>query len=175
MKSFSRLFLSSLLLASSAMALTAKVESPKLAKGTSIGKYAKPGAPVDIRYTTEYVEAGEMSQVNITLLTGVSSGTMDVEVHLDKKLHTQREVTKSLHIALNSKNNEYPLSSMQVFADEDGIYYVKFIVNLKGKGFRAFAVPIYVGHEEDKKKKKSQQKTKSGKNISIMPAKESIY
>ena len=175
MKLFSRLFLSSLLLASSAMALTAKVESPKLAKGTSIGKYAKPGAPVDIRYTTEYVEVGEMSQVNITLITGLSSGTMDVDMYIDKKLHAQSELTTSLHIPLNSKKNEYPLSSMQVFADENGIYYVKLIVSFKNNHSRAFAVPIYVGHEEDKKNKKSQQKTKSGENITIMPAKESIY
>jgi len=175
MKLLSRLFFSSVLLVGSAMALTAKVESPKLVKGTSIGKYAKPGAPVNITYTTEYVDVGEISNVDITLTTGVSSGMMDVEVYLDKKLHAHSEVAALHHIPLKSKNGGYVLSPIQVSAEEDGIYYVRIMVHFKDKGFRAFAVPIYVGNTEDKKRKKSQTKTKSANNITILPGKESIY
>ena len=35
--------------------------SSKVTEGTSVGKYAKPGAPVDLRFTSQNVEAGEIA------------------------------------------------------------------------------------------------------------------
>ncbi len=45
----------------SASITSAKVEKPVLVKGTSVGEYAKPGAPVEIRYTSEHVSVGDVA------------------------------------------------------------------------------------------------------------------
>jgi len=167
------LLLTSLLVGTSAMALSAKVEKPVLVKGSSVGEYAKPGAPVEIRYTSEHVSAGEVSKVDIFLTSGVTTGTMKVKVKVDKDLNVISNVDKHLSFELIGGGKEYPVS-LEVSADEDGLYYVRVLVTIKGKGMRAFAVPVYVGTGTLTKNKVNMEKTKSGANISVFSAEETI-
>ena len=61
MKNLINVCISSVLIGSLAIASPAKDSEVKLIKGTSVGHYAKPGAPVDIRYTSQNVDMGESS------------------------------------------------------------------------------------------------------------------
>ena len=173
MKILKILFTSSLLISTSVMAFTAKVEKPAVVKGTSIGKYAKPGAPVDIRYESQHVNIGDTSDINIILISSSTIGTMKVTVKVDKGLDEVSSVEKHLSFDLREGENEYPIS-LQVSADEDGLYYIKLVVSIKGKGMRAFAVPVYIGDAVLKTKKAEVEKTEKGENISVSKAQETI-
>ena len=173
MKIVKILCMSSLLIGTSALAFTAKVEKPALVKGTSIGKYVKPGAPVDISYESQHVDAGDTSNINIILKSGSSTGTMKVKIQVDKDLHEISNVEKNLSFDLADVKKEYPLY-LEVSADEDGLYYVRILVSIKGKGMRAFAVPVYVGDGVLKTTKTEVEKTDIGENISVSAAQETI-
>ena len=167
------ILLGSFLLGTSAMALTAKVDKPVLVTGTSVGKYAKPGAPVEIRYTSEHVNVGDVSKVDINLTSSVKTGTMKVKVKVDKDLNEITNVDEHLSFDLSQDEKEYPLH-LEVSAEVDGLYYVRVMVTIKGKGMRSFAVPVYVGKGTLRKNKVKLEKTKSGENISVFSAEETI-
>jgi hypothetical protein len=173
MKIFKLLLASTLLVGTSAIAFTSKVKEPVLVKGTSIGEYSKPGAPVEIRYTSEHVEVGEVSKVNIVLLSSATTGTMKVKVKLDKQLNEISNIEKQLSFDLDTNSKEYPIH-LDVSADEDGLYYIKLHVVIKGKGMRAFAVPVYFGEGQLKTQKAAVEKTQTGENISVSAAEETI-
>jgi len=160
------------------MAFSAKVEKPAVVKGTSIGNYAKPGAPVDISYESQHVNAGDTSNVNVILTSSTTTGTMKVKVKVDKDLHEISNVKKHLSFDLSEGKKEYPLD-LEVSADEDGLYYIRVVVSIKGQGMRAFAVPVYVGDAVLKTKKTAAEhttieKTDKGETISVSAAQESI-
>ncbi len=173
MKIVKILCMSSLLIGTSAMAFSAKVEKPAVVKGTSIGKYAKPGAPVDISYESQHINVGDTSDVNIILTSSSTAGTMKVNVKVDKDLLEISNLKKHLSFDLSEGKKEYPLH-LKVSADEDGLYYVRIQVAVKGQGMRAFAVPVYVGDAVLKTKKTAVEKTDKGKTISVSAAEETI-
>lgn len=178
MKIINIVFTSSLLLATSAIAFSAKVEEPASVKGTSVGKYAKPGAPVDIRYESQHVNAGDTSVVSIVLTSSSTMGTMKVKVKVDKGLNDLSSGAKHLSFDLSEGKKEYPLD-LEVSADEEGLYYIRVLVSIKGQGMRAFAVPVYVGDGVLKTKKMAAEntaveKTDKGENIAVSAAEETI-
>ncbi len=173
MKRIHIVVLTSLLVGTSAMAMSAKVEKPVVVKGTSIGKYAKPGAPVGIRYESQHVNVGDTSHIDIILTSSSTTGTMKVKVKVDKDLNELSPVQKHLIFDLREGKKEYPLH-LEVSADEDGLYYVRILVSIKGKGMRAFAVPVYVGDTVLKTKKTAVEKTDKGETISVSAAQETI-
>ena len=178
MKILNIVLTSSLLMGTSAMAFSAKVEESASVKGTSVGKYAKPGAPVDIRYESQHVNAGDSSAVTILLTSNVSMGIMKVKVKVDKGLHELSQSKKHLSFDLSEGKKEYPLD-LEVSADEEGLYYIRVLVSIKGQGMRAFAVPVYVGDAVLKTKKTAAEhstieKTDKGETISVSGAQESI-
>jgi len=178
MKIFNIVLTSSLLIATSATAFSAKVKEPSSVKGTSVGTYAKPGAPVDIRYESQHVDAGDSSVVSIVLTSSVSMGNMKVKLKVDKGLNDLSHSKKHLSFDLSEGKKEYPLH-LEVSADEDGLYYISVLVSIKGQGMRAFAVPVYVGDAVDKTKKtvagyRNIEKTDKGTTISVSAAQESI-
>lgn len=167
------ILLASILLITASVAFTAKVEKPALIQGTSVGKYAKPGAPVDIRYETQHVNIGDVSDINIILISSSTMGTMKVTLKVDKGLDEVSSVEKHFSFDLSEGNREYPID-LQVSADEDGLYYIKLLISIKGKGMRAFAVPVYVGDAVLKTKKAAVEKTEKGENINVSAAQETI-
>lgn len=178
MKILNIVLTSSLLIVTSVMAFSAKIEEPASVKGTSIGTYAKPGAPVDIRYESQHVNLGDTSKIDIFLTSSATSGSMKVKIKVDKGLHEISNVEKHLSFDLAEGKKEYPLH-LEVSADEDGLYYVRIQVAIKGQGMRAFAVPVYVGDAVLKSKKtitehSTIEKTDKGETISVSAAQESI-
>jgi len=173
MKNVKVLLLSTLLVTTSSMAMSAKVKEPTLVEGTSIGKYQKPGAPVNIRYTSQHVEVGESSEVKIVFIPSTHTGTMNVKVKVDKNLNLQSTLAAKTSFTLKETQKEYPID-LTVMGEEDGLYYVRVLVTIKGKGMRAFAVPVYIGEGKLKAVKKTIEKTKKGENITVSPAVETI-
>lgn len=155
------------------MALSTKVDKPVLVKGSSIGQYAKPGAPVEIRYTSEHIDVGDVSNVDIVLTSSAKTGTMKVKVKIDKGLNEITNTDKQLSFDLDKGEKEYPLH-LEVSAHKDGLYYVRVMVTIKDKGMRAFAVPVYVGKGTLTKNKTNVEKTKSGENMILFKAEETI-
>ncbi len=145
--------------------------------GTTIGHYAKPGAPIDMSYISKSHDNNESSRVydvNITLTTTVRQGTMSAKVNVDNRLTPISSIEKKLTFELSPKQKKYPIN-MQVSAKKDGLYYIRLLTKIdKGVGskLRAFAVPIQVG--ERKKIEHVIMKSHSGENISISKAVETI-
>jgi len=173
MKLFTLVCMASLLGTTPSMAFTAKVKAPKLVTGTSIGKYAKPGAPVDIRYTTEHVSVGDTSIVSLKLTSTASSGSMQVAINIDKSLETVGNVPLRRSFNLEGVGKVYPLD-FSVVGSSDGVFYIKLFVEMKGKGFRVFVIPVHVGNAKVKKARKALQKNAQGENISVSKAVETI-
>ena len=165
--------LGSLFLGTSSMALSSKVDKPVVVQGSSVGEYAKPGAPVDISYTSEHVNVGDISKVEIVFTSRVRSGMMKVKVKVDKDLNEISNVKKELSFDLGKGKKEYPLY-LEVSGDEDGLYYVRVMVRIKGQGMRSFAVPVYIGEGTLRKNKTTIEKTKNGENITVFSAEETI-
>ena len=145
--------------------------------GTTVGHYSKPGAPIDIRYTTNSVDTNVTSDVNITLLPTVRSGTMSVLLTFDKELNSLSSVEKELRFEVTSNKRRYPIN-LQVSSLKDGLYYIRLLTKIDrgvGSKMRAFAIPITIG--EGKKTKIQQRlmmKSHSGENISVSRAVETI-
>lgn len=154
-------------------AVGADVKVP-VSQKAHVAKCVKPGAPVQITYESEHIDVGVVGKVDIVLTTQVSEGTMKVVVKTDKGLDSVTGPEKPLFFELGkSDTKEYPVQ-VEVSSAEDGLYYVKLIVSIKGQGMRAFAVPVYVGDGVSKVEKKPVEKTSSGEAISVSAAQESI-
>jgi spermidine/putrescine-binding protein len=165
MKRLTKLLIMTSLVATASIAMTAKAKTPEITKGTSIGKYAKPGAPVEITYSSERVEAGETSHVHIALSSRITTGTMQVKLKMSKNLNDLTNISKNQSLAMKKDTKAYPID-LDVSAEQDGLYYVKLIVKLNGR-MRAFSVPVYIGEGQLKKKKTTIQKLPSGEKISV--------
>lgn len=169
MKKLVHLLLLPALVISISTASLAQHSGPTVVKGSSLGKYAKPGAPVDIRYTTQNVEAGENSEVNITLITSVDFGKMYVKIKTDKGLTSVKPLKNEIPFTLDGNSSTYPLQLFMT-AEKEGVYYIKLLVAVEGQGARAFAVPVYIGEGRVKKEKVFMEKTVSGESLSVSKA-----
>ena len=154
------------------------VETPlNIKTGTTIGHYAKPGAPIDMTYTSTTVKTDEASDINITLTSNVNYGTMDVELTFDDKLIQVSNIAKKLTFQVTPKQRTYTIS-LKAKSNEEGLFYIRLLTKIdKGVGsqLRSFAVPVYIG-ENPKPRTKSTQvmKVMGGENISISKAIETI-
>jgi hypothetical protein len=148
-------------------------------KGTTIGHYSKPGAPIDMTYLTNSTDDNESNKiydVNITLTSTVRYGTMKVKLAFDDKLTPLSAIDEELTFEINPEQKKYPIN-LQVSAKEDGLYYIRLLTKIdKGVGskLRAFAVPVQVGERKILNKDSLMMKSHSGENISISKAIETI-
>jgi len=170
-----KLLLATLFIGVSVMAMSSRTHQPiDVISGDSFGKYSKPGAPVEIVYTTEHVNSGDICEVKVTLSTTQKSGMMSISTKVDERLNQITVTPQEVRVDLETIQGEYPLE-FSLSADSDGLYYIKLHITIEGKGMRAFAIPIYVGDEKTKKKiSKVVQHSATGENISVSPAVETI-
>ena len=158
---------------------TANATDANISKGSTMDfKYCyKPGAPIDMSYESSKVQAGEIANVNVKLMTTLSSGEMEVTVNLDEGLTSDGVIQTVQKLTILPDEKEYALN-FRVLAQEDGLYYIRLLTKVEsgdGARMRAFAVPIYVG--DAKLKTKSKQvimKVLGGENISVSKAQETI-
>jgi hypothetical protein len=145
--------------------------------GTTIGHYAKPGAPIDMTYTSTTVNVDEVSDINITLSSNINYGTMKVELTFDDKLVQISKVAKQLTFQITPQQKTYTIS-LKAKSTEEGLFYIRLLTKIdKGTGsqLRSFAVPIYIGDNPKPRTKSTQvQKRSGGENLSISKAIETI-
>jgi len=152
-------------------------DNNRTVKGTTVGHYQKPGAPIDIIYSSTRVKLNEVSDVNISLVTPVKSGEMEVNIDIDKNLKVEGESYDKVTFSLDPNETEYNIN-LKVSSSKDGLYYIRLLTKMNSGNsakMRAFAVPIYVG--DGKLKRKTNQlimKALGGENISISKAEESV-
>ena len=133
----------------------------------------KPGAAVDIVYNTVRIHAGEVSDVNITLTLTDGSKSMDVVLAPDKRLRVDESFENSFHFSRSEKNKSFDIN-FSLFAEADGLYYIRVFVETDNGKKRAFAVPVNVGDTKSISSQKPLQKTSKGENISVSKALETI-
>jgi len=148
-----------------------------IAKGTTIGHYQKPGAPVDVTYNSTKVAVNEVADINISLSTSLKSGEMEVKIDVDKNLEQMGEKYSSISFSLSPNQKSYDIH-LKVKSSKDGLYYIRLLAKINsasGAKMRALAVPVYVGDGKLKKKNKQTiMKAMSGENISVSKAEETI-
>jgi hypothetical protein len=152
--------------------LSAKTQAPQTMNGSTLGKYRKPGAPVDIEYTVQKVQSGEPCAVEIRLITPEKSGTMQVKLKLDKALSLLDNFNIKQYLILDGSTT-YPLT-FKVIGTSEGVYYIRVQVQMEKRGFRVFAVPVQIGNGTIQLKRKPLRKNKQGENISVSHAQEKI-
>jgi len=159
--------------------LALNLHANEISANSTLHHYAKPGAPVDMSYTSQKVDANETSDVNITLSTTIKQGTISTSITLDEGLTPLKPLDSNLTFNVTPQQQTF-LINMQVKAQEEGLYYIRLLTKVdKGYGtkLRSFAVPIYVGENIGVKKPHDDVKMKllgSGENISVSKAIETI-
>jgi len=172
MQMIKRLLITALLSGISMSIVTAKITKPEFIEGTTLGKYKKPGAPVNIAFSVQRVQSGEPCHIKIRFITVEKSGTMQVKVKADKALRFTEQFNTQTRITLDG-SREYPME-FSVIASSDGVYRIRLLVEMGNKGFRAFVIPVKIGNGTLYLKQKSLMKNKHGENITVSPAKEQI-
>ncbi len=146
-------------------------------EGTTVGKYSKPGAPIDMSYKTTKVDANESADVNITLTTTAQSGKVVVNINIDDNLTLVDTIDTNQSFDISPDNKSFNIN-MKVRSEHDGLYYIRMLTKVETgqhPKLRSFAVPVMVG-ENPKPITKGVNflKAKSGENISVSKAVETI-
>jgi hypothetical protein len=177
MKTLKILLASTLLLSVPAMALTSKVKEPtkkvySVLEGTTVNQVAKPGLAVDLSYTSQHVEVGELSDINVTLLTSLSKGILKVKI---KALDTEVDgvAEQNLEFDLSQGDKSFPIH-LQLSSESSGIHYINFTLSVDGEGSRVLVVPFNVGTISSKVENKAPKTTNDGTVISVSSAEEEI-
>ena len=144
---------------------------------TTKGKYRKPGAPIDMTHTKVRVATGEVADINVTFTTSLRVGSIEIEVNLDEGLESTELLSSVTAFELSTDKKDYAMN-FSVSAKKDGLYYIRLLGKV-GEGesirMRSFAIPIYVGDGQLKKKgKQIIMKAMGGENLSISKAEETI-
>jgi len=178
MKTLKIILASTLLTSVTTMAMTSKVKADEnkvvyeVLTGDSSSVHGKSGLPVDVQYKSQHVDVGVSSDVNITIRTGLSKGTLKVNMRALKE-HSVDLEEKDLEFTLTKGQNSFPLN-FQVTSQESGIHYINLTMSVEGQGSRVVVVPVNIGTISNKVDNKSVEKTDKGVAISVLSAEEEI-
>ena len=153
-----------------------KVENSNIKTGTTIGHYQKPGAPINMSYESTKVDAGEVSNINITLTTTTNNGTMNVSITFDDAIKNESHTKEKLTFKITPEQKSFKIK-IQASSEKDGLHYIRLLTSLDrgtASKLRAFAVPLYVGELKPKAKSINIMKAMNGENISVSKAVETI-
>ena len=154
------------------MAMSAKPQKIEKLSGTTLGTYQKPGAPVNMTYTSEHPQVGQTAMVEIDLITSQASGKMRVSIHPDDTLESVGEFTPRVIFNLRADQTHYPIK-LQVRSQKEGRHYIRLMVKMDKSGFRAFAIPVNIG-TVDTLQQKPTSTTPHTQQLHISPAEETI-
>jgi hypothetical protein len=177
MKILKILLTSTLLVTIPAMAMTSKIkEGTKtvytVLEGDSKDRYSKPGLAVNLSYKSEHVGVGEASDVNITITTALSEGTLKVKLKALENDEWDLE-EKNLEFKLSKTENSFPIN-LQLSSENEGQYYLSVFVSLEGEGGRVFEVPVNIGNIKEKLSTKAVEITDKGTAVTSSAAEEEI-
>ena len=177
MKTLKIILVSTLLMSVSSMAMTSKVKEPtkkvyEVLEGSTVNQISKTGLSVDLSYKSEHVDVGEISDINITLITGLSTGILKVNIRaLDSDLDGLEE--QDLEFNLSKEKKSFPIN-LQLSSSTEGIHYINITLSVEGQGSRVLAVPVNIGTINTKIETKAVNTNSKGVTISISPAEEVI-
>ncbi len=152
-----------------------------LLSGGTQDKYMKPGAPVQISYTSTKVQVGETSHIQAVLhLTTADIEQAQVSVSVDAGLVLQDSPGLAFALALEPGKLDYPLS----FSASSGIAGLQYI-NLQVKTTRggeqlsrAFSIPVQTGSDSEiqamKRSTSPVELDENGQAVLPMAAEETI-
>jgi len=144
----------------------------KIISGDSRTMISKSNLPVNVRYTTEQVDVNETSNVDVSISTTLSKGTLKVKINdLENDLEGLDDA--ELLFELSEDSNSFPLN-FQVSSEVAGIHYISFIFSVEGKGVKALSIPINIGKEIVQQKVQKAIKNSNGVPLSISHAEEVI-
>jgi hypothetical protein len=141
--------------------------------------YAKPGAPINIRYSEIRIDMNETADVNITLTTSIDKGTVYVNTLLDKNLETNTQLDTNASFKIQPNQQDFVMN-FQVKAKKEGLFYIRLLTKVESqtsKKLRTFAIPIFVGEQKKPVPKSLNSSFKAlgtSENISVSQAKETI-
>lgn len=167
--------LKKIILIATSLLFTLNLSAKEISSSSTLNHYAKPGAAIEMKQTSEKVDVNEFSDVNITLTTNIPSGSLLVEVSLDDKLIPLKGLDKNLSFKINQRNEDF-LIHLKVKSNEVGLYYIRLLTKLNaghGEKLRSFAIPIYVGSVKEITKQKANVQMKAvgyQENISVSKA-----
>ena len=161
-----------LILGMGSTAMATKMSRPTIMQHSSAGEYKKPGAAIDIEYTVEKIDSGEVGKVSITLTTPRESGKMSTSISVGKGLQTVGSFARKKVFQLSPSRHAYQID-FRVIAGTDGLYYIR-IGAKTGRRSRHFAIPVSVGNGKANLHRKPLLKSKSGENMIIFKANETI-
>ena len=147
----------------------------ELLRGTTVGKYQKPGAPIDMTYTSSPIDINETADINITLSTTKRSGTLNVIIRLDDNMTQHSDVPAELNFEIKPDTKAYVIN-LKVSSSRQGLSYIRLLTKLKkgvGSKLRAFAVPVQIG-KLNKLKRQALMMKPGGEKVSISKAVETI-
>ncbi|CAA6820108.1 MAG: Unknown protein [uncultured Sulfurovum sp.] len=177
MKLLKMLVIATLLTQVGAMAMTAKIKDDnkkiyEVLKGDTRSSYMKPGLAVDLIYSSEHVEVGEFSDINISIITDLNEGILKVNLKSleDELIHIEE---KNLEFKLSKSENIFPIN-LQVSSEEEGEHYLTVFISLEGHGGRVFDIPVKIGTISEKISTKPVEITDEGVAVSSSPAEEEI-
>lgn len=155
------------------------IEINSVEKGTTLRGYSKPGAPIDMEFNTTKVDVNQTADINISLITAIQTGTLDVQLSLDENLSTIEPLEENLSFTITPSTQKFSID-FQVKSEKEGLFYIRMLTKVdKGYGvkLRSFAVPVYVGEKPKTLTKGITSRMKAlsnGENISVSKAVETI-
>lgn len=172
-----KILLAMLLTNIGAMAMTNKVNDEnkvvyEVLEGDSKEVHGKPGLAVDVKYKSEHVDVGVNANINITITTGLSKGTLKVNLRALKE-NTTNLSEKDLEFTLTSGENSFPIN-FELSSEQSGIHYINLTMSVEGQGSRVVTVPVNVGTVSKKLDNKKIERTSTGTSISVSSAQEEI-
>ena len=105
------------------------LHAQEISSGSTLQQYSKPGAAIDMNYSTEKVDINESSDVNISLTTAVPNGTLSVLISIDNKLSSLKEFDNNLSFEIKPNQQNF-LIDLQVKAQTEGLYYIRLLTKI---------------------------------------------
>jgi hypothetical protein len=152
-----------------------------LLKGSTRGQYMKPGAPVQLSYTSSKVRVGETSDIQVVLhLTTFDIDRVEVSVSTDPGIVLLDSPGLSFVLPLETGKINYPLS-FSASSDLAGLQYINLLVTTtRGDKQlnRAFSIPVQTGSDSEikamRKAGSAVEADENGQLVVPMEAEETI-
>lgn len=161
--------------------LSAGVPGNMRLSGSTQGQYMKPGAPVQLSYTSTKVQVGEISNIEAVLhLTKTDLDQVQVDVNTDPGIVLENSPDLSSFLTLESDKLDYPLT-FSARSVELGLQYINLqVTTLRNgqKSNRAFSIPVQTGSDREiqamKRSISPLEYDESGQAVVSMEAEETI-
>jgi hypothetical protein len=139
----------------------------EVVKKSSVGQYAKPGASIEMRYESPRVDIVETAEIKVIFMPEKKYNQINIRLTFDETLEALSSSKTDFTIDTSEKRSEYPIQ-IAVRSSIPGVHLIRILVSSE-KESRAFTVPVYIGEQQDKNRKKSS------KQFKILHAKEKVY